>query len=86
MGVRDAVFQDLLDVLASIVEDELVAAGMVEQEACNVVNLVAESDITVPLSIVSLDLGASEFSESFGSHFAVLSRDANGRTGMKWRR
>lgn len=86
MGVRDTIFQDLLDVLASIVEDELVAAGMVEQEACNVVDFVVEGDIAVPLSVVLLDFGASEFSESFGSHLAVLSRDPKRRTEMKWRR
>lgn len=86
MGVRDTVFQDGLDVLASIVEDELVAAGMVEQEVCNVVDLVVESDITVPLGVMFLDFGASESGESFGSHLAVLSRDPKRRTGMRWRR
>jgi hypothetical protein len=60
VGVGGRVLQDLLDVLASVLEQEVSAAGMVVGEVCHVIDLGLDCDIARFGRVVRLDLGASK--------------------------
>lgn len=60
VGVGGRVLQDLLDVLASVLEQEVGTAGMVVGEVCHVVDLGLDCDIARFGRVVRLDLGASK--------------------------
>ncbi|KAL2273974.1 hypothetical protein FJTKL_03761 [Diaporthe vaccinii] len=83
VGVR--VLEDCRDVLPSPVEHEVGAAGVGVEKICDIVDVVANSDIAGLCRAVCLDVGAREERERCGVNLGVLlGLVARTRKGAEW--